>query len=188
MDLSEAHMPSTPEEDSIESWDTFEENALAKAHYFHRLTGLPTFADDSGLSVAALAGRPGVRSKRWSGRTDLSGPALDIANNVALVAELRRRFALPAAAEFVCAAAFADDSRSLVRTGRTEGEIVAQPRGLGGFGYDAHFVSTDLHQTFAEAGLAAKLNVSHRARAFTALLSALFAEETPALHKPGSRD
>lgn len=186
--MSEARVPATADEDSIESWDTFEENALAKAQYFHHRTGLPTFADDSGLSVAALAGRPGVRSKRWSGRSDLSGLALDTANNVALIAELRRRFAFPAAAEFVCAAAFADDSRTLVRTGRTEGEIVAEPRGAGGFGYDAHFVSADLRQTFAEAGLADKLKVSHRARAFTSLLSALFDAETPALHKRGSRD
>lgn len=151
---------------------------MAKAQYFHRRTGLPTFADDSGLSVAALAGRPGVRSKRWSGRNDLTGVALDRANNVALVAEVRRRFAFPAAAEFVCAAAFADDSRMLVRTGRTEGDIIADARGTSGFGYDSHFISRDLGKSFGEADLAEKFNVSHRARAFTLLLDALFGTES----------
>ncbi|HEY8310170.1 MAG TPA: non-canonical purine NTP pyrophosphatase, partial [Gemmatimonadaceae bacterium] len=89
-DLTEVGVPETPDEDSIESWDTFEENALAKAQYFHRRTGLPTFADDSGLAVHALGGAPGVRSKRLSGRTDLTGRSLDAANNATLLSQLRR--------------------------------------------------------------------------------------------------
>lgn len=129
-----------------------------------------------------------MRSKRWSGRNDLTGAALDRANNVALVAEVRRRFAFPAAAEFVCAAAFADDSRMLVRTGRTEGEIVADARGKSGFGYDPHFISRDLGKSFGEAEVAEKFDVSHRARAFTQLLDSLCGPEIPSLHKPGDRD
>jgi XTP/dITP diphosphohydrolase len=181
-DLTEAGVPETSDEDSIESWDTFEENALAKAQYFFRRTGLPTFADDSGLTVEALRGRPGVRSKRLSGRTDLTGKSLDAANNAALLAELRRTNALPAAAAFVCAAAFANAERAVVRTGSTAGTIVQQPRGMGGFGYDAHFVSGELQETFGEASEEAKLRVGHRGRAFRALLAALqaeFAESLP---------
>ena len=172
-DLTEAGVPETEDEDSIESWETFEENALAKAQYFHGRTGLPTFADDSGLVVGALGGRPGVRSKRLSGRADLTGKALDAANNSALLGQLRRLNALPAAAEFVCAAAFADGDIAIVRTGSTPGTIVRQPRGFGGFGYDPHFVSQELQQTFGEASEAAKLRVSHRGRAFRSLLDAL---------------
>lgn len=81
VDLLEMGVPETVEEDALEVFETFEENALAKAGYFFRRTGLPAFADDSGLEMAVLHGGPGVRSKRWSGRTDLGGQALDDANN-----------------------------------------------------------------------------------------------------------
>ncbi len=175
-DLTEAGVPETSDEDSIESWDTFEENALAKAQYFHRRTGLPTFADDSGLTVEALGGAPGVRSKRLSGRTDLTGKSLDAANNAALLGQLRRINALPAEAAFVCAAAFADAERTVVRTGTTAGVVVQQPRGFGGFGYDPHFVSKELAQTFGEASEDAKLRIGHRGRAFRSLLEAFDAE------------
>jgi XTP/dITP diphosphohydrolase len=175
-DLTEAGVLETPDEASIESWDTFEENALAKAQYFHRRTGLPTFADDSGITVDVLGGQPGVHSKRLSGRTDLTGRSLDAANNAALLGRLRRMGALPAAASFVCAAAFADAERAVVRTGSTVGTIVPQPRGFSGFGYDPHFVSEELQQTFGEASEEAKLRVGHRGRAFRALLEALTAE------------
>jgi XTP/dITP diphosphohydrolase len=180
-DLTEAGVLETPDEASIESWDTFEENALAKAQYFHRRTGLPTFADDSGITVDVLGGEPGVRSKRLSGRTDLTGRSLDAANNAALLARLRRMGALPAAASFVCAAAFADAERAVVRTGSTVGTIVPQPRGFSGFGYDPHFVSEELQQTFGEASEEAKLRVGHRGRAFRALLEALTAENNGTL-------
>ena len=77
VDLEHAGIAESPDEDRLETHDTFEGNALAKARYFFQLTGLPTFADDSGLVVDALGGKPGVHSKRWSGRTDLHGVALD---------------------------------------------------------------------------------------------------------------
>jgi len=181
MDLTDAGMPEATDEDSIESWDTFEENALAKAQYFYRRSGLPTFADDSGLAVAALGGRPGVGSKRFSGRTDLTGKSLDAANNATLLSQLRRMNALPAAASFVCAAAFADGERAIVRTGSTSGAIVPQPRGNSGFGYDPHFVSDELGQTFGEASAQDKLRIGHRGRAFRALLAILPAELTRSL-------
>lgn len=172
-DLTEAGVTETADEDSIEAWDSFEENALAKAQYFYGRTGLPTFADDSGLAVDALDGRPGVRSKRLSGRTDLSGRALDAANNATLLGELRRLGALPARASFICAAAFADGDRAIVRSGSTAGVIVPQPRGFNGFGYDPHFVSDELQQTFGEAAEPDKERIGHRGRAFRALLDAL---------------
>jgi XTP/dITP diphosphohydrolase len=81
VDLDEAGVEDGPEEDALEAYSTFEENALAKARYFHRLTGRPTAADDSGIAVSALDGRPGGLSKRWSARPDLSGQRLDDENN-----------------------------------------------------------------------------------------------------------
>lgn len=173
IDLADAGITESSDEESIESWETFEENALAKAQYFFMRSGMPTFADDSGLAVDVLGGRPGVRSKRWSGMTNLSGRALDAANNDALQAEIRRHGGFPARAEYVCAAAYADDARTLVRVGRTAGEIVHVPSGMEGFGYDPYFHSDELGKTFGMATVADKRAVSHRGRAFASLLAAL---------------
>jgi XTP/dITP diphosphohydrolase len=156
-------------EAEIEVHDSFEANAIAKATYFYEVSGgVACVADDSGLEVEALGGAPGVRSRRWS------ESGTDASNNATLVASLAgiadRR------ARFVCAAAFVGLGHELVQRGVVEGEIVDAPRGSGGFGYDPHFVSTDLGKTFAEASLAEKAQVSHRARAFTALLKAIAAE------------
>lgn len=175
-DLTQAGVTEADDEDSIESWETFEENALAKAQYFFRRTGIPSFADDSGLAVDVLGGKPGVRSKRFSGRTDLTGRSLDAANNATLLAQLRRMHALPADASFVCAAAYVDGERAVVRTGTTAGVIVPQPRGFNGFGYDPHFVSRELEQTFGEASDEDKERVGHRGRAFRSLLAVLEGE------------
>jgi len=180
-DLTEAGVTEADDEDSIESWETFEENALAKAQYFYRRTGIPSFADDSGLAVDVLGGRPGVRSKRFSGRTDLTGKSLDAANNATLLGQLRRMHALPASAAFVCAAAFVDGEHAVVRTGTTAGVIVPQPRGFNGFGYDPHFVSQELQQTFGEASDEDKERIGHRGRAFRSLLEALAGESIRAL-------
>jgi XTP/dITP diphosphohydrolase len=174
IDLADAGLTESPDEESIESWETFEENALAKAQYFYMRSGMPTFADDSGLAVDALAGRPGVRSKRWAGVANVSGRALDAANNDALQAEIRRHGGFPSPAEYVCAAAFADDARTLVRVGRTAGEIIHEPAGDEGFGYDPYFRSVELGKTFGMATVREKRGVSHRGRAFAALLEALF--------------
>ena len=171
VDLEEAGVSESGAEEHLETADTFEENALAKARYFARLTGRPVVADDSGLEVAALGGRPGVRSKRWSGRTDLTGVSLDAANNARLIAELRgltRR-----EARYVCVAAFVDGAFAFTCRGTTGGIILEEPRGSGGFGYDPYFLSDELGKTFGEATLDEKENVSHRGRAFRALLTAL---------------
>lgn len=171
VDLEEAGVSESGAEEHLETADSFEENALAKAHYFARLTGRPVVADDSGLEVAALGGRPGVRSKRWSGRTDLTGASLDAANNARLIAELRGLTTRDA--RYVCAAAFVDGAVAFTCRGTTSGIILEEPRGSGGFGYDPYFLSDELGKTFGEATLDEKEKVSHRGRAFRALLMAL---------------
>ncbi len=89
IDLAEAGVPPSDDEDAVEAYDTFEENALAKARYFYEIAGgIATIADDSGLEVAHLGGAPGVRTKRFSGRDDLRGQALDDANTRALLSAL----------------------------------------------------------------------------------------------------
>ena len=182
-DLGAVGIPQSAEEDAIESFPTFEENALAKARYFHALSGgMPTLADDSGVVVDALGGAPGVLSKRFSGRSDLSGTELDAANNAKLMAEIARidaeRFersegTAPRTARYVCVAAFVGSEGELIREGKIEGRIIEYPRGAGGFGYDPYFESPELEGTFAEADWSLKSRVSHRGRAFRALLPAL---------------
>jgi XTP/dITP diphosphohydrolase len=168
--LTEAGVSPSPDEDAVEAFQTFEENALAKARYYARVTGMPAVADDSGLVVDALGGAPGVRSKRWSGRTDLTGAALDAANNSALLAALRgiedRR------ARYVCVVAIAGPAGegAGIWRGETTGQILDAPRGSEGFGYDPYFLSDELGATFGEATLEAKARVSHRGRAFRAML------------------
>lgn len=171
LDLIEAGVAETSQEDDLEVHSTFEANALAKARYFHARTGRPTVADDSGLAVDALGGGPGVMSKRWSGRTDLTGQPLDDENNRLLLERLRgvgnRR------AHYVCAAAFVDGSLELVCRGEVHGAIVDEARGAHGFGYDPFFLVDESGRTFGEMDRAEKERVSHRARAFRALLAEL---------------
>ena len=176
IDLGEARVPERPEEDALEVHETFEENALAKARHFHRIAGMPVVADDSGLVVPALSGAPGVLSKRWSGRADLSGQALDDENNRLLIERLREGGASDRRAHYVCAAAYVDDRREIVRRGEVHGRIVESPAGAGGFGYDPYFVADELGRTFGEASAAEKQSISHRARAFRALLESLDSE------------
>jgi XTP/dITP diphosphohydrolase len=171
VDLSEAGIEASAEEDDLENAETFEENALAKARYFARRAKRPVVADDSGLEVEALGGEPGVRSKRWSARPDLFGLALDDANNARLVDAIRDR--KNRRARYVCVAAFVDGAGELTGRGESSGVIVDCPRGRGGFGYDPYFLSDELGKTFAEASVEEKEQVSHRGRAFRALLAAL---------------
>ncbi len=173
--LRELDVPASPEEDAIEAFETFRENALAKARYFARLTGLPTLADDSGLEVDALGGAPGVYTKRFSGRSDLAGKALDQANNLLLLERLAGVSAEGRGARYVCAAAAAFlDGNVLVAVGTTPGLIAQTPsQGTGGFGYDPLFFVPELGATFADVAADEKHARSHRARAFRALASAL---------------
>ena len=169
VDLGEAGVPEIAAEDNLETGETFEENALAKAHYFARRTGRAVVADDSGLEVAALGGRPGVRSKRWSDRPELSGLALDATNNARLLEELRGITSREA--RYVCVAAFVEGAVAFTCRGTTSGLILEGPRGTGGFGYDPYFLSDELGKTFGEATLEEKERVSHRGRAFRALVA-----------------
>ena len=173
IDLREAGVPVEPDaEEVIEAFDTFEENALAKARYFSaRLPGRIVVADDSGLAVEALHGAPGVRSKRWSGRSDLAGRALDASNNALLLAKLHGQ--ANRGARFVCAAAWCDGVSDLVARGEVSGRIVDAPNGEHGFGYDPHVYVDDLGTTMAGATVAEKEAVSHRGRAFSLLFGAL---------------
>ncbi len=168
VDLVTAGIPETDEEHDLENAPSFEENALAKARYFHRVSALPVVADDSGLEVAALGGAPGVRSKRWSARADLQGQALDDANNALLIGRLDQQS--DRRARYVCAAAYSDAHESFVERGESDGVILRRPRGGAGFGYDPYFESSELGRTFAEVSMGEKARVSHRARAFAKLL------------------
>ncbi|HEX5408420.1 MAG TPA: non-canonical purine NTP pyrophosphatase [Gemmatimonadaceae bacterium] len=171
-DLSHAGLEEQADESDLECYQTFEENALAKARYFHALSGgRATIADDSGLEVQALGGAPGVHSKRWSARPDLSGRALDAANNGKLLAALhgtRERHA-----RYVCVAAYVDDQGECTFRGESTGTILDAPRGSGGFGYDPLFLSDALGVTFGEASREDKERVSHRGRAFAKLVHEL---------------
>jgi len=177
IDLAAAQVPEDAVEEALEAFSTFEANALAKARHFFARSGRPTVADDSGLVVDALGGWPGVRSKRWSGQSDLSGQPLDDENNRMLVrglAGVQNR-----GAHYVCAAAYVDGRRQLVERGEVHGTILPIARGVGGFGYDPYFLSSELGQTFGEVGRDEKARVSHRARAIRALLAAIGREWLP---------
>jgi XTP/dITP diphosphohydrolase len=168
--LDELGIDESDEENDLEPFATFEENALSKARYFYEVSGgIPTVADDSGLEVDALGGRPGVKSKRWSGRNDLRGPALDRANNEALVNALAG--VAIRAARYVCVAAFVSVGDEMTARGESAGTIIDEPRGTEGFGYDPYFLSADLGRTFGESTPDEKQRVSHRGRAFQELLA-----------------
>lgn len=162
------------QESLLENADTCEGNARRKAEYFARRSGLPTFADDSGLEVLSLNGAPGVRSRRFAA---VDGPAaqVDAANNREL---LRRLLGAPAArrrARFRCVIALQHRPGAVpeIFEGTANGTILDEPRGDYGFGYDPLFLSDDLGVTFGEASAEAKDGVSHRGRALAALVAAL---------------
>jgi XTP/dITP diphosphohydrolase len=172
--LEDLRIAESPEEDDVEAFETFEENALAKAHYFARKTGELALADDSGLCVDALGGAPGVRSRRFAAVDEARGERQDGANNRHLLALLADVPDERRTAHYVCAAAAAwPDGRELVRTGTCDGVILRQARGTGGFGYDPLFSVADEGQTFGELPPDRKNALSHRGRAVRSLLRAL---------------
>jgi XTP/dITP diphosphohydrolase len=178
--LADAGVPEDPAEEGIEAFDTFFENAVAKARHFATLLDRPALADDSGLRVDALDGAPGVRTKRFSGRDDLSGQALDDANNARLIHSLNGLPPDRRGARYVCCAAVVwPDGRHLTALGTVVGRIESAPRGGGGFGYDPLFHVPELGARFAEVPPEVKNRISHRARAFRALASALEAAPWP---------
>lgn len=152
-----------------EPFDTFLENALAKARHASRATGLPAVADDSGICVPALGGAPGVRSARWAADAE-GGERSDTANNARLVRELAG--ATDRSAYYYCALVLVrspDDPQPIVADGAWFGEVVSQARGQGGFGYDPHFLIPGLGLTVAELDPATKNRESHRGQAMRAL-------------------
>lgn len=153
-----------------ETGATFQENADLKALAAAQATGMFALADDSGLEVPALDGRPGVISARYAGVG-----AGDLANNRKLVADARAAGLVRPAARFVCVLSVATpDGMILARgTGVCDGVLVEEERGRGGFGYDPHFLVPDLDRTFAELLPSEKNAVSHRARAGADLRRAL---------------
>jgi XTP/dITP diphosphohydrolase len=182
VDLSGLGIPVSPAEDGLEAFETFEDNALAKTRYFFEAAGrIPTFGDDSGMCVDVLGGEPGVYSKRWSGRDDLQGAALDAANNEKLVSRMTEARQASGrdftdTARYVAVAAFKDARGEMTRRGEIEGRVLDSPRGNQGFGYDPYFEAPDLGGTFAESPIENTARLSHRSRAFRALLTALRAE------------
>jgi XTP/dITP diphosphohydrolase len=154
--------------DAEETGSTFSENARQKSLACSRETTLPVLADDSGLEVRALGGRPGIHSARYAG--DGASDAERIAK---LLAELRDS---PGGREarFVCALAFARRGRLILEVeGDCRGVITDAPRGTQGFGYDPVFLFPELGRTYAELSAEEKNRVSHRAAAVTALLQLL---------------
>ena len=152
-----------------ETGATFEENALLKAREAVRYTGLPAVADDSGLTVDALNGMPGVLSARWSGRhgDDDANTAL-LLGQIADVPDERR------GAAFVCAAALVTpDGTEQVLERRWRGTVIREKRGSNGFGYDPVFVPEGLEVTSAELSPDEKDARSHRGQAFAALVPVL---------------
>jgi XTP/dITP diphosphohydrolase len=172
--LDDLGIAEAPEEDALEEFDTFEENALAKARYFAAKTGQPALADDSGLCVDALGGAPGVRSRRFAPVDEARGERQDQANNRHLLALLAEVPDEARTARYVCAAAVAwPDGRELVRTGACDGVILREPRGAGGFGYDPLFYVEGEQATFGELAPERKHARSHRGRAVRAVVQAL---------------
>ena len=164
--------------DVAEPHATFVENALAKARHASAGAGLPAFADDSGICVAALGGAPGVQSARYAGLPPAavgSGRGdQDDRNNLKLIAALAgvsdRR------AHYYCVIVLvrhAADPEPLIAEGRWYGEVIDEPWGINGFGYDPHFLIPALKRTAAELEPAEKNAISHRGRALAQLVALL---------------
>ncbi len=159
--LSLADFPDCPE--TVEDADTFEGNAKKKAIEVCRCTGKPALADDSGLEVDALGGKPGVYSARYAGGT---GPGQDIRNNEKLLAELRSVPDDKRGARFACCIAIAfPGDKSVTFFGYAKGSITREPRGKTGFGYDPVFTPEGHKRTFAEMSAEEKDSLSHRGKA-----------------------
>ncbi len=172
-----SNMGSLPE--AVENADSFEDNARLKAAHYAGLTGLWTLADDSGLEVDPLGGRPGIHSARYA------GPECDsAANNAKLIEELAGVAHDARTARFRCVAVLATPQEMLaVAHGVWEGLIINNGRGANGFGYDPHFFVPDCNMTAAEMDPQEKNRISHRARAFLAIRKEI---ELLLDHGPGS--
>lgn len=145
---------------------TFIENALVKARHASKCTGLPALADDSGICVNSLKGAPGVNSARFAGE-----PKSDLRNNQKLINLLKTQ--RDKSAYYYCIIVLlrhADDPQPVFVDGTWHGEIILEPRGKGGFGYDPHFLLPSLDITAAELTVADKNRISHRGQALAKLV------------------
>ncbi len=160
-----ADLPTIPDVD--ETGTTFLENAAKKAGEYATAAGMYSLADDSGLEVSALGGRPGVHSARYAG--EFAGYETKIRT---LLAELAEAGSSDRSARFVCSMAFADPAGKIIWTadGICEGELAASPVGTNGFGYDPIFIPAGFVNTFGELDDAVKRSISHRARATDAFM------------------
>ena len=158
-------LPETEEEDDLEPFDTFARNALSKAKYFHRRSGLPALADDSGLCVDALGGRPGVRTRRFAPAEWVERWGRNEANNRWLLEQLDGVADGRRGAHYRCAIALTDDLCHEVVEGIAMGHIACGPSGSGGFGYDPLFVPEGHDRPYAELPPEVKVATSHRAKA-----------------------
>ena len=152
-----------------EPFDTFLENALAKAKHASQLSGLPALADDSGICVNVLGGKPGVRSARYAG-----DHASDADNNHKLLQALANES--DRSAYYVCALVMvksANDPNPITVKSRWDGEFIDMPRGDNGFGYDPFFYIPELGKTAAELTSAEKNAFSHRSQALRTLIAEL---------------
>ena len=160
-----------PEETEV----SFIGNAILKARHAATKAGMVALADDSGLSIAALGGDPGVMSARWAGPHKDFGRAMEVIEHKLRIARDGLGDAFTMAAHFTCALAVAwPEGGAAVFEGRIDGEVVFPPRGDRGFGYDPIFVPNGHGITFAEMTPEAKDAISHRHRAFEQLRAALF--------------
>jgi len=154
---------------------TFVENALAKARHASKCSGLPALADDSGICAEALHGEPGIHSARYAGE-----PKSDERNNQKLVEALSNQSNRNA--HYYCVIVLvrhADDPQPIIADGAWHGEIIAQPRGSGGFGYDPYFYLPQLGKASAELPLEQKNRISHRGQALARLVE-MIGQETAA--------
>ena len=160
--------------DVEETGTTFAENALLKAHQISKYTGLPALADDSGLSVDALGGAPGIYSARWAG-----SHGDDKANLQKVLSQMKELGNPPRGARFTCAIAlvlpteYLTPEHEILREGVIEGELVLEPRGTYGFGYDPIFQPFGYEETTAELSPEVKDKISHRGQALKAILPEL---------------
>lgn len=149
----------------VEDGSTFLENALIKARAAHEATGLPALADDSGIAVTALGGAPGIHSARYA------GTGRDDDNRTLLLARMAEE--TDRRAHFVCAAVLVTDAESFEAVAEWPGEVLTQPEGDGGFGYDPLFRPAGEHRSAAAMTAEEKNAVSHRGTAFRALAQQL---------------
>ncbi len=159
-----------------ETRQTFEENAILKAQYYAKKTGILSLADDSGLEVEALGGRPGVFSARYAG-----AGATNEEKNAKLLSELKQTRSNNRSARFICSMALSDKNGQIkyLTSGICVGVIAQNPVGINGFGYDPVFIPAGFTKSFGELSDEIKHEISHRGRAIQKIIAFLHDFPTP---------